>query len=60
MAHKKLTGQLEKKWKSTGNITLAEHIASFRGVVARIVHACKQSDHTAPTEREQVLLILNY
>ena len=58
-AHEKLTGQLKKKWKSTGNITLTEHIASFRGVLARIFRACKHTDHTTPTEREQVLLILN-
>ena len=58
-AHKKLTGQLKKKQKSTGNITLTEHIASFREIVAKIVFACKHTDHTAPTEIEQVLLILN-
>ena len=28
-AHKRLVGLLKKKWKSTGNITLTEHIASF-------------------------------
>ena len=50
---------MKTKWKSTGNITLAEHIASFRGVVAKIVCACKYTDNTSSTEREQVLLIIN-
>ena len=58
-AHEKLIGLLKKKWKSTGNITLTEHIASFRGIIAKIVRACKHTDHTSPTEREQVLLIIN-
>ena len=58
-AHERLVGLLKKKWKSTGNITLTEHIASFQGVVANIVRACKHTDHTLPTEREQVLLIIN-
>ena len=38
-AHERLVGLLKKKWKSTGNITLTEHIASFQGVVARIICA---------------------
>ena len=50
---------MKKKWKSTGNITLTEHIATFQGIVAMIVHACKHTYHTSPTEREQVLLIIN-
>ena len=50
---------VKKKWKSTGNITLTEHIAASRGIVARIVCACKHIDHTLPTEREQVLLTIN-
>ena len=54
-----MTGQLKKQWKSTGNITLTEHIAAFRGIVAKIVRACKHTDHTSPTEREQVSLIIN-
>ena len=54
-----MVGLLKKKWKSTGNITLTEDIASFQGVVSRIVRACKHTDHTSPTEREQVLLIIN-
>ena len=40
-AHEWLIGLLKKKWKSTGKITLTEHIASFRGIIARIVRACK-------------------
>ena len=51
--------QLKTKWKFTGTITLTEHIAAFRGIVANIVLACKHTDHTLPTKREQVLLILN-
>ena len=39
-AHEKLTGQLKKKWKNTGNIAPTEYIASFQGIVAKIVHAC--------------------
>ena len=58
-AHEKLTGQLKKKWKSTSNITLTEHIAAFRGIVAKIVRVCNHTDHTSPTEGEKVLLILN-
>ena len=54
-----MVGQLKKKWKSTGNITLTEHITTFQGIVARIVRACKHTNHTSPTEREQVLLIIN-
>ena len=49
----------EEKWKSAGNITLTEHIASFQGIVAKIVRACKHPNNTTPTKREQVLLILN-
>ena len=51
-AHERLVGLLKKKWKSTGNFTLTEHIASIRGVVSRIVCACKHTDHTSQTERE--------
>ena len=40
-AHKRLVRQLKRKWKSTGNITLTEHIATFQGIVARIFRACK-------------------
>ena len=58
-SHERLVGLLKKKWKSTGIITLTEHIASFQGVVAKIVCACKHTDHTLPTKREQVLLIFN-
>ena len=58
-ARERLVGLLKKKWKSTGNITHKEHIASYRGVVAKIVRACKHTDHTSPTEREQVLLTIN-
>ena len=28
-AHERLVGQLKKKWKSTGNITLTEHMLPF-------------------------------
>ena len=58
-AHKRLVGQLKKKWNSTRNITLTEHVAVFQGIVARIIRACKHTDHTSPTEIEQVLLIIN-
>ena len=60
-AQKHLSSQLQKEWNSKGNITLTEHIASFRSIVTRIVKACKYTDHTVhtvPTEREQVLLML--
>ena len=48
-AHKSLVGQLKKKWKSTGNITLTGHVAAFCGIVAKIVCAWKHTDHTSPT-----------
>ena len=58
-AHEQLIVMLKKKWKSTGNIILTEHIAVFRCVNAKIVRACKHTGHTPRTEREKVLLILN-
>ena len=48
---RKVDWAVENKWKSTGNITLTEHIAAFQGIVARIVRACKHTDHTSQTER---------
>ena len=55
-----MVGQLKKKWKSTGNITLTEHITPFQGIfAAKIICTCKHTDHTSPIEREQVLLIIN-
>ena len=38
--HEKLIHSLKIKWKSTVNITLTEHIAKFRGNVAKIVRVC--------------------
>ena len=56
--HVKLIYSLKTKLKSTGKITLKEHIAKFCGNVAKIVHVCKHTDHTAPTKHEQVLQII--
>ena len=50
--------QLENQVKSIGNITLTEHIAKFCGNVAKIVRVCKHTNLTAPTDRKQVLQIL--
>ena len=49
----------KKTWKSTGNITLTEHIASFRVTMSKITKACKHTTtNTPPTSREQVLTLL--
>ena len=56
--HARLNHSLKTKWKSTGNITRTENTAKFCRNVAKIVHVCKHTDHTAPTEREQVFQIL--
>ena len=57
-AHASLIVASKKTWKSTGNITLTEHIASFRVTMSKITKACKHTTNTPPTSREQVLTLL--
>ena len=57
-AHASLVVASKKTWKSTGSITLTEHIASFRVTMSKITKACKHTTNTPPTSREQVLTLL--
>lgn len=57
-AHASLVVASKKTWKSTGNITLTDHIASFRVTISKMTKACKHTTNTPPTSREQVLTLL--
>ena len=57
-AHASLLITSKKSWKSTSNITLTDHIASYRATVSKITKACKHTTNTPPTPREQVLTLL--
>ena len=57
-SHATLLIASKRSWKSTGNITLTEHIASYRSIVSKITKACKHTAYTPPTSREQVLTLL--
>ena len=57
-SHAALLVASKRSWKSTDNITLTEHIASYRSIVSKITKACKHSAYTPPTSREQVVTLL--
>ena len=56
--HASLLIASKKSQKSTGNITLIDHIVSYCATVSRITKACKHTTNTPPTSREQVLTLL--